>query len=48
MVLMQACGGTDVVKKVVKALTANTSIQRLALVDAHGYDAVPALATMEV
>ncbi len=38
----------DLVKKIVANLVQNTSIQRLALLDCHGYDAFPALAAMEV
>lgn len=43
----QACGGTDVLKRTIAGLTQNTSLQRLALVDGHGYDAFPALTTLE-
>ena len=43
----QACGGTDVVKKLVSGLTQGTGIQRLAMVDAHGYDCYPAIAALE-
>lgn len=43
----QACGGTDVVKRVIANLTQNTSLNRVCLVDAHGYDAFPALSVME-
>lgn len=43
----QACGGTDVVKRVIANLTQNTSLQRVCLVDGHGYDAFPALSVME-
>jgi hypothetical protein len=40
-------GGTDIVKKILAGLTCNTALQRVALIDAHGYDAAPALATLE-
>ena len=48
IIFVEAAGGVDIVKKIVTNLTHNTSIQRLALLDCHGYDAFPALAAMEV
>lgn len=45
--LSKATAGTDMVKKCVAGLVQGTGIQRLALVDAHAYDAFPALATLE-
>ena len=35
------------VKRVIAGLTQNTSVQRLALLDGHAYDAFPALSTLE-
>ena len=45
--LSQATGGTDLVKKCLSSLLSSTQIQRVAMVDAHGYDTAPALATLE-
>lgn len=43
----EATAGTDLVKKCVQGLVAGTTVDRLALVDAYGYDAFPALSTLE-
>lgn len=43
----EATSGTDIVKKCVQNLVAGTGLERVALVDAFGYDAFPALATLE-
>lgn len=43
----EATSGTDLVKKCVQNLVAGTGLERVALVDAFGYDAFPALATLE-
>ena len=45
--LDQATAGTDLVKKCIASLVSGTSVERLALVDGFGYDAFPALATLE-
>ena len=44
----EATAGTDLVKKCIQGLTLGTGVERIALVDAHGYDTSPALATLEV
>ena len=44
----EACGGTDLVKKLVSGLTQGTGLQRIAMVDVHGYDCYPAIASLEV
>lgn len=43
----KATAGTDIVKKSIQSLTSGTAIERVALVDSFGYDAFPALATLE-
>ena len=43
----KATAGTDLVKKSVQSLVAGTTVDRVALVDGYGYDAFPALSTLE-
>lgn len=43
----KATAGTDLVKKCIQNLCAGTSVERLAVVDGYGYDASPALTTLE-
>ena len=45
--ITQATAGTDLVKKCISGLLSGTSMDRIALVDGFGYDAFPALATLE-
>lgn len=43
----KAAGGTDIILKLQDALISGTAVQRLAWVDAHGYDGWPALACLQ-
>ncbi len=43
----EVTGGLDIIKKCIASLTSGTALERLAVIDAHGYDASPALAVLE-
>ena len=45
---LKQAGGSDLVIKLIAALTLDVQHNGVALVDAHGYDAFPALASVEV
>lgn len=36
------------IKKIIAALTQQTAVQRVTMIDAHGYDGFPSLACLEV
>ena len=45
--ITEATAGSDLVKKCINGLLSGTSMDRIALVDGFGYDAFPALSTLE-
>lgn len=44
----QVAAGTSLIRKLQEGFVSQTSLQRLAWVDAHGYDGWPALSVLEV